>query len=152
MDFLIFDLAGERYALNASAVEEIRVWEGATPLPTLPAYVLGVVNLRGIIVPLIDLRARFGLAAIKPGKTSVVVYLNLPGHQHRIGLLVDNVQDMINIPAGSQLQPPGFGASIDVGFIESMFEGPYGLVLVLAMDALMDPDVMFRPLQSVQAG
>lgn len=96
-DFLSFRLANELYGVAIQDVEEIRVWELPTPIPRAPSFVKGVINLRGMIVPIIDLRLRFGMEACGYFPTTVVLVLrSLQQERPRImGLVVDAVSDVI---------------------------------------------------------
>src|SRR5215510_408011 len=97
--YLTFLLADTEYGLDILRVQEIRCWDTVTPLPNTPEYVRGVMNLRGTIVPIIDLRQRFGLESMVYGPTTVVVVLNvMHDHGRRImGVVVDAVLDVYNI-------------------------------------------------------
>ncbi len=96
-DFLSFCLDQELYGVEINDVEEIRVWERPTPIPRSPSYVKGVINIRGLIVPVVDLRSRFDLGTCEYLKTTVVIVLRYQDddHDRMMGLVVDSVSDVI---------------------------------------------------------
>jgi purine-binding chemotaxis protein CheW len=97
--YLTFSLAGEEYGVDILGVQEVKVWTEVTVLPNTPAYIKGVLDLRGAIVPIIDLRARFGIEDVDYDATTVIVVLKLAiENQDRIiGLVVDAVSDVLDI-------------------------------------------------------
>jgi purine-binding chemotaxis protein CheW len=97
--FLTFRLAAEEYGIDILSVQEIKGWSGATPLPESPPYLLGVINLRGIVVPIVDLRKRFGLAQADFGPTTVVIVARVDSPQGtRIaGFVVDAVCEVYTV-------------------------------------------------------
>ena len=104
--FLTFVLAEEEYGVDILKVQEIKGWEEATPIPNSPDYVLGVINLRGTIVPILDLRTRFGLSKRELGRTTVVIVLRIEDEDRTqiVGLVVDAVSDVFNFKP-EQLRP-----------------------------------------------
>lgn len=117
-EFLTFELGKEEYAVEILRVQEIRGWENPDPLPNVPSYIKGVVDLRGTIVPIIDLREKFHLKVSYNVTTVVVVVHVLTKQGERImGLVVDSVSDVQQFDV-SNLQPaPDISASIDSQFI-----------------------------------
>ncbi|MDQ6958941.1 MAG: chemotaxis protein CheW, partial [Mariprofundaceae bacterium] len=105
-EFLTFMLAGEEYGVDILTVQELRGWEPTTPIPNSPSYVRGVINLRGVVVPIIDLRNRFNLERIDYGPTTVVVIVKVKDETHEriLGIVVDAVSEVYNI-SESDLQP-----------------------------------------------
>lgn len=99
MQYLTFSLAGEEYGVDILGVQEVKVWTKVTVLPNTPGYIKGVLDLRGAIVPIIDLRARFGIDAADYDATTVIIVLKLQieGRQRTIGLVVDSVSDVLDI-------------------------------------------------------
>lgn len=102
--YLTFSLAGEEYGVDILTVQEVKVWTRVTVLPNTPGYIKGVLNLRGIIVPIVDLRSRFNMQAVDYSMTTVIVILKLKiDNQDRIiGLVVDSVSDVLDIPRSAQ--------------------------------------------------
>ena len=106
--FLTFRLASEEYGIDILSVQEIKGWSGATPLPESPAYLLGVINLRGSVVPVVDLRRRFGLAQAEFGATTVVIVARVDGADGtRIaGFVVDAVCEVYSVGASDRRPVP----------------------------------------------
>jgi purine-binding chemotaxis protein CheW len=94
-EFVTFTLGAEEYGVDIMRVREIRGWTGTTPIPHAPPYVRGVINLRGEIVPIFDLRSRFGNGATETSKTHVIIIVNTGSET--IGLLADTVSDIISV-------------------------------------------------------
>jgi purine-binding chemotaxis protein CheW len=108
---LTFIVNGEEYGVDILRVQEIRGWTTPMPIPNTPAYVKGVINIRGDIVPIADLRERLGLEHRDYGATTAVVVLRvLNGSRHRImGIVVDAMSDVTNVPSTDIKPPPDFG-------------------------------------------
>jgi len=102
--YLTFSLAGEEYGVDILGVQEVKVWTEVTTIPNAPSYIKGVLDLRGAIVPIIDLRLRFGMTAVEYDAMTVIVVLKLDfGNRKRvIGLVVDSVSDVLDIPRSAQ--------------------------------------------------
>lgn len=103
VELLSFRLGGEEYSVDIMSVREIRGWTRATPLPHAPPYVRGVINLRGTVLPVVDLSVRLGMEPVVGGARNVIIVVQLGGQT--AGLLVDAVSDILALPR-SQLQPP----------------------------------------------
>ena len=97
--YLTFSLGGEEYGVDILRVQEVKVWTEVTVLPNTPSYIKGVLNLRGVIVPIIDLRARFAMEAVDYDETTVIVVLklNFENRDRVIGLVVDSVSDVLDV-------------------------------------------------------
>ena len=102
LEFVTFEVGDQLFCIDIMSLKEIRGWSAATPLPDTPDYVLGVVNLRGTVLPIIDLAGRFGLPASEPTERSVIMVTQIEGRL--TGLLADAVSDIIMIQPGD-LQP-----------------------------------------------
>jgi len=101
-EFVLIDVAGQTYALDIMAVREIRGWTSATVLPGAPAYVRGMVNLRGLVLPIVDLGLRLGFPAAEPDGRHAVLVVQLNGRV--LGLLVQGVSEILSVD-GSAIQP-----------------------------------------------
>ena len=113
--YLTFRLAGEEYGVGILSVQEIRGWTAVTTIPHAPPWLKGVTNLRGAVVPIIDLRARFGLPQVDYNESTVVIILNLA--ERVVGFVVDGVSDVITL-SGSQIKPPpALGGQADTSHI-----------------------------------
>ncbi|WP_298914993.1 chemotaxis protein CheW [uncultured Algimonas sp.] len=103
-EFVTFTVGEQRFCIDIMSLREIRGWSPATPLPDTPDYVLGVVNLRGTVLPIIDLAERFGLPGAEPNARSIIMITNVDGKL--AGLLADSVSDIITIdPSEVQAAP-----------------------------------------------
>jgi purine-binding chemotaxis protein CheW len=113
--YLTFQLAGQNYGIEILRVQEIKGWEKPTRLPHSPAHVQGVINLRGAVVPILDLRRRFGLGEIDYGRTTVVIVVTVEGArgEQTAGIVVDAVCEVCNIGAEELRPAPAVGAGID---------------------------------------
>ena len=131
--YLAFRLAGEVYAIDILRIREIVEYTLPTSVPMMPASVRGVINLRGAVVPVIDLAIRFGQAATGVGKRTCIVIVEVAhaGATHILGLLVDGVNAVVDISADSIEPPPAFGAGIDAEFIAGMARVDGRFVIIL---------------------
>jgi len=138
--YLTFILAGEEYGVEILRVQEIKGWNDVTPIPNTPDHVLGVLNLRGAIVPIVDLRKRFGLETVEFGKTTVniVVRMQHDDQERTVGLVVDAVADVYRLD-NSDIQPtPEMGTSIDTRFVRGLAVVDENMVILLDIDNLID--------------
>ena len=140
--FLTFMLAEEEYGVDILRVQEIKGWDKTTPIPNTPPYIKGVINLRGAIVPIIDLRQRFGMDAIPYGPTTVVIVLKVAGEdrERTMGIVVDAVSDVYNISTDEMKPAPDFGG-IDVEFVKGLATVDEQMVIILDIDKLLDVSV-----------
>jgi len=136
---LTFMLAVEEYGVDILRVQEIRGWGASTRVPKTPDYVKGIINLRGMIVPIIDLRERFGLEPIAYGPTTVVIVLKIVhGERERtMGVVVDAVSDVHNIGADQLQPPPEFGSDVDTRFMRGLATVEDKMLIVLDIDHLL---------------
>jgi purine-binding chemotaxis protein CheW len=121
--YLTFELAGQHYGLDILCVQEIKGWERPTRLPHSPPYVQGVINLRGAVVPIIDLRCRFGLSETPQSRTTVVIVVRVeaaPRGELTAGLVVDAVCEVCSIETGQVHAPPGAEGGIDGQFVRGL--------------------------------
>ena len=137
--YLTFTLGAQEYGVDILHVQEIRGYTPATPVPNTPPYVRGVLNLRGTIVPIVDLRRRLGLPATDPGKFTVIVVLNVGTKV--VGAVVDTVSDVLQIDDPPQA-PPAFGGDVDARAIAGIVQSGTALVVLLAVEALLEPTAM----------
>ncbi|PCK06346.1 MAG: chemotaxis protein CheW [Alteromonadaceae bacterium] len=137
--YLTFIMAGEEYGVDILCVQEIRGWENATPLPNSPAHIKGVINLRGTIVPIIDLRQCFGLDCIEYTSITVVIVLKVnTGKGSRItGIVVDAVSDVYALEGSEMRAAPDMGSSINTDFIRGLVGVNEKMVILLDIDKLL---------------
>ena len=117
-EFLIFTLGAEEYGIDILKVQEIRGYEQPTRIANAPHFIKGVVNLRGVIVPIVDMRLRFGLPDVRYDTFTVVIILNVAGRT--VGMVVDSVSDVLELPAGTIKAAPEFNGAIDASFITGL--------------------------------
>jgi purine-binding chemotaxis protein CheW len=113
--FLTFNLAGEEYGVGILTVKEIRGWSAVTVIPHSAPWLLGVINLRGVVVPIIDLRIRFGLGDAAYNDTTVVIIINVDARL--AGIVVDGVSDVITLAGHEIKAPPSLGNQADTSHI-----------------------------------
>lgn len=146
LQYLTFILAGESYGIDILKVQEIRGWVPVTKVPNAPSFVRGVMNLRGAIVPVIDLRLRFGLESVEYTKTTVVIVVTVRSEQggRIVGMVVDGVSDVLNINNASEIKdPPDFGTAVNTEFISGLVTIEAGMVMLLDVDRLLSIEEMF---------
>ncbi|MBQ0931900.1 chemotaxis protein CheW [Ideonella sp. 4Y16] len=117
-EYLSFKLGHEEYGIDILKVQEIRGYEQPTRIANAPHFIKGVVNLRGVIVPIVDMRLRFDLPDVKYDAFTVVIILNIA---HRtVGMVVDSVSDVLELPAGQIKPAPEFNGAIDASYITGL--------------------------------
>jgi purine-binding chemotaxis protein CheW len=142
--YLTFALAGEQFAIPILAVQEIRGWETVSRTPRAPPYVLGVMNLRGAIIPILDLRSRLGMPACDRSPTSVVIVVQVDTASAAavtVGCLVDAVSDVVSLTAESASAPPSACGSVDVHFLAGVVTVEQQLVMLLDVVRLVETSV-----------
>lgn len=139
LQFLSFTLGKEEYGVDILRVQEIRSWEQVSRIPNVPSYEKGVVNLRGAIVPIIDLRERFGLGNLDYSPLTVVVVLqaHLEGRTRVMGVVVDAVSNVVDIEKQDIQSAPNFGAKVSTEFINGLASVNGRMVMLLDVDKLL---------------
>ena len=142
--YLAFRLAGEVYAIDILRIREIIEYTVPTAVPMMPATVRGVINLRGAVVPVIDLAVRFGLAATGVGKRTCIVIVEVAhaGATHVLGLMVDGVNAVLEIAGENVEPPPSFGTQASAEFIEGMARVDGRFVILLDIERVLSIDEM----------
>lgn len=139
--FLSFRLGKETYGVDILRVQEIRGWEQVRPLPDMPAHVKGVLDLRGTIVPIIDLRVRFGEQEPEYLPTTVVIIVAVrrpEGGQHLVGVVVDGVSDVLNAKDAEVKPPPRLQGGEGRRYVSGMISLPEGMVVLVDIDHMLD--------------
>ncbi len=142
---LTFILGDEEYGVDILNVQEIRSWEQATPIPNTPDYVLGVINLRGLIVPIIDLRNRFEMERVEYGPLTVIIIVKLSGKSkssRTVGMVADEVSDVYNISEEDIGVLPHLGSVVGTEFINGVASVKEKMVIILDIDLLIDTGVL----------
>ena len=141
--YLTFTLGRESYGVPVRAVREIIRLCPITPVATMPAHVRGVINLRGRVIPLVDLRVRFGLPATEEhDRTCIVVaqVASATGGTRPYGVIVDGVEEVAQFGAADIEPPPDFGGAIDTRFITGMAKGTAGVKVLVDLDLIAAAD------------
>jgi purine-binding chemotaxis protein CheW len=140
--YLTFGLGTETFAIGIMAIKEIIEYSSLTEVPMMPPYVRGVINLRGAVVPVLDLPVRFGKAASAVTKRTCIVIIEvaLGSDRHVLGLVVDAVNAVLDIPSGDIEPPPAFGASIRTEFIRGMVKVDSKFVILVDIDHVLAAD------------
>ena len=133
-EFITFEVGGQLFGLDIMAIREIRAWTPVTRLPQVPHYVAGVVNLRGTVLPVVDLAARLGWQATEATPRHAIIVTQL-GQQAR-GLIVDSVSDIVTIAAEALQAPPPASQLGIVPFIEGLAAIDDRMVTILDLDRL----------------
>jgi purine-binding chemotaxis protein CheW len=133
--FLTFLLGEEQYGVDILRVQEIKGYTTVTRIPNTPDYIKGVLNLRGTIVPIVDLRTKFGMEKAEYTMFTVIVVVVI---QDKVtGIVVDAVSDVMNINNKDIQAPPEFGAKVDIGFLKAIGKSGDKLVAILDIDQLL---------------
>jgi purine-binding chemotaxis protein CheW len=138
-EFLSFRLGNEDYAIDILQVREIRAHEPVTHIANAPAYLKGVINLRGAIVPIVDMRVKLALAKADYDATTVLIILNIASRP--VGIVVDAVSDVVKLAPGEIRPPPTWHGGIETGFIKGLASVDDRLLIVMDIAGLlMAPD------------
>ena len=150
--YLTFTLGAEVFAMDIRTVREIIQHGPMTSVPLMPDFVRGVINLRGAVVPVIDLQARFGRPAASVGKKTCVVIFDAmrEGERVELGLMVDAVSEVIDIAADQIEPPPDFGTAVRRDFIRGMGKVAGRFVIILEPDRAFDVNEMAELCESAQ--
>ena len=142
--YLTFFMAGEEYGVDILCVQEIRGWEVATPIPNAPPNIKGVINLRGTIVPLIDLRQCFNLETVEYTAVTVVIVLKVETAKGSriMGIVVDAVSDVYNLAINDMKPAPDLGDSVDTTYIRGLVNVNDRMVILLKIDRLLNMEEM----------
>jgi purine-binding chemotaxis protein CheW len=151
--FLTFLLGGEPFAISILVVKEIIEYGNLTAVPMMPEFIRGVLNLRGQVLPVIDLSARFGRAQSEVARRTCVIIVEMDndGEKQDVGVVVDSVSEVMDIPANTIQPAPAFGAKIRADFISGMVEVEGRFVIILNVDQVLSIDEM-AVLASIEDG
>lgn len=138
--YLTFRLDGQEYGIGILKVQEIKGWDKMTPIPNSPPYVKGVLNLRGVIVPVFDLRRRFGLPEAERDAFTVIIVVNIGGRL--AGIVVDAVSDVINIGAEQHCAAPEYEGQQNREFIKGLAQVEGKLLILLDIDRMVNSETL----------
>ena len=140
VQYLTFMMDNEEYGIEILSVQEIRGWEPMTVIPNAPDYVKGVINLRGTVVPVIDLRLRFQLPKVEYSEVTVVVIVKvlIDGHEKIMGVVVDAVSDVYSLNKDEAAQTPVVGDMANKEFIDGLINVGDKMVVLLDLNKVLD--------------
>lgn len=146
-EFLTFRLGGEEYGIDILRVQEIRSYEDATRIAHAPPFLKGVVNLRGVIVPVVDLRIKFGCSEVAYNDFTVVIVLNVRGRV--VGAVVDSVSDVLELPeAHIKSAPEMNNTAVDAAYVTGIASVGERMLIIMDIQALMlSPDMSLTDAQ-----
>ncbi len=147
--FLTFTLGEEEYGVEILRVQEIKGYSSVTPIPNSPAWVKGVMNLRGTVVPVFDMRQKFRMEAREYDRFTVIVVVNVGTRV--VGLIVDSVSDVLDFDVDSIEPAPDLGAMVDTTTIQGIARNGDRLVTLLDIDRVVDNDALGSRLQEAVA-
>jgi purine-binding chemotaxis protein CheW len=142
--YLTFTLAEEEYGIGILKVKEIIGMMTITTVPQTPGYVKGVINLRGKVIPVIDLRLKFGMEAMEYTERTCIIVVEITGPNAKIpmGIVVDSVSEVLNIKAGDIEDTPTFGSKMDTAYILGMAKTGGGVKILLDIDKVLNTEEM----------
>ncbi|MBV1915334.1 MAG: chemotaxis protein CheW [Pseudomonadales bacterium] len=140
--YLTFVMEDDEYGVDILCVQEIRGWEDTTPIPNAPGFVKGVINLRGTIVPIIDIRQCFNMQETTYGSLTVVIVLraNHEAGSRTIGIVVDAVSDVHSFSESDLHSPPSLGNSVNTSYIKGLAQAGQNMVILLDIDRALNFD------------
>jgi len=148
-EFLSFTLGNEHYGVDILKVQEIRGYDSVTRVPDAPDYIKGVINLRGTIVPVIDLRLKLRLDEARYDAFTVMIVLNVDDRV--VGIVVDSVSDVIPLNADQIRPTPEFGAAVDTRFISGIGTQDDRMLILLDIETLLDTADLGQPAATEEA-
>lgn len=148
-EFLVFTLGTEEYGIDILKVQEIRGYEAVTRIANLPEFIKGVVNLRGIIVPIVDLRIKLNLGTPTYDQFTVVIILNLTGRL--VGIVVDGVSDVLQLQSDQMRPAPDLSASLDTRYIVGLGTVDARMLILVDIAKLMNSEEMALMEHAVQS-
>jgi purine-binding chemotaxis protein CheW len=134
-EYLSFALGDSQYCIDILKVQEIRTYEAPTRIANTPEFIKGVMNLRGNIVPIIDLRMKFGLPEPRYDTQTVVIVLNVA--KRTVGVVVDGVSDVVAVPAADIKPPPEFGGALDTRYLQGLATVGGQMLILIDIERLM---------------
>lgn len=145
--YLTFKLASEEYGVEILKVREIIGVMDITSVPRMPHHMKGVINLRGNVIPVIDLRLKFGLNEIEHTTQTCIIVVDVG---REIGLVVDTVSEVLDIPKDDVAPPPAMGGSVDTSFIRGMGKVADAVKILLNIDMVLSSDELGEVVQAVE--
>lgn len=144
--FLTFMLGEEEFGIDILQVQEIKGWGNVTKIPNMPDYILGVINLRGTIVPIMDLRKRFKLPKAEYNATTVIIVTKAvdEDQERTVGMVVDAVSEVYDMDEKSMQPTPDFGSNVDADFVKGLANVDDKMIILMNVDKLVSHEVHER--------
>ncbi|GLS92415.1 chemotaxis protein CheW [Psychromonas marina] len=139
-EYLTFWLGKEYYAIDILTVQEIRTYDQVTTVVNMPSFIKGVMNLRGVVIPIVDMRIKFNLTHITYNETTVVIILNID--DRIVGIVVDTVADVILLQEQQIQPPPNFASALDTKFIKGLAAQDQDMLVLINIKKLMNSKEM----------
>ena len=140
--FLTFYLGSECYGVNIAVVKEIIALMKTTRIPKSPPYLRGVMNLRGVIIPVIDMRTRFGMPAVEATMLTAIIIVRIKNDN--IGFVVDHVEEVCNATADQMSEPTAFGEGVEQSYIKKMIRTEKEVIMVMDIDNIFSTDELLE--------
>lgn len=138
LEYLTFKLGDEEYGVDIQRVQELRGYDAVTKIANTPEHIKGVVNLRGLIVPIVDMRLRFDVGTVTYDQFTVVIVLNVG--ERVVGMVVDSVSDVTTLDPASIKPAPDFGPALDTRYVTGIGTLDERMLILVDIERLMDPD------------
>jgi len=149
-ELLTFTLGKEHYGIDILKVQEIRGYQAPTRIANTPDFIRGVINLRGHIVPIVDLRLKLGMGEARYDSNTVVIILNVL--KRVVGMVVDGVSDVVTLPAEAIKPAPEFGSTLDTQYILGLASVGEELLILVDIERLMGSRDMALVSEAVESG
>jgi len=143
-EYLTFTLGDEQYGVDILKVKEIRGWENLREMHDVPEYIKGVLDFRGVIIPVIDLRIRFGIEDVEYKATTVIIVLS-DGDENMMGIVVDAVSDVLSVKQSEMKKAPSLGSKINTDYMLGMVTHDDGMIMLVDSDRLVDKEDLEVP-------
>lgn len=148
--YLSFPLGEERFAVEILKIQEIRPLTAITPIPNAPEHIRGVINLRGTIVPVFDLKLRFALKSAADSRFAIILVVTIG--ERVVGLIADAVPKVLTVQMEEIAPPPDFGQRVDISFVSGVLHRDKDLVLLLDLDHLLAVELgELQPLETAES-
>ena len=144
-EYLTFTLGEEQYGVDILKVKEIRGWETLREIHDVPDYIKGVLDFRGVIVPIVDLRVRFGIENIEYLDTTVIIVLSTDNDSSMMGIVVDSVSDVLSVKQSDMKQAPSLGSKINTNYILGIVSTDEGMIMLVDSEMLIDKEQLEVP-------
>lgn len=135
--FVGFKLGSEKYAIDIMAIEEILRMTEITPVPKAPEFIEGIVNIRGRVIPVVDLKKKLNIGTVTNSQTSRIIITNI--NNKKIGFLVDEVEEVLRIESGLIENAPALAVNIDSNYINGVAKTDKGMIILLDINKIFSP-------------